>query len=743
MRKIIILIFLCFVASTNFGQDKFWTLNSLETSNFSPKDLYSRKTLPTAFKIYNLDIKQITQSLKSVTDKVSTIVYLPTNNNKVEKFSIREASILAPALSAKYPMIKSYVGQGLENPDKTARFSVGTDGLHVVIFNADEKSFYIDPYTKNNSKYIAYSKGSVDNANSSLECLVRDTKSPIINTDPIHSIENADDSKLRKLRLALVCTSEYANFHLDQQGIDILSDEAVRKAAVLSAMNSTMTRVNGVFERDLGVRMELVADNDKLIFFHTSSDGLTNDNANQLINESQTKCDDVIGDANYDIGHTLSTGAGGLAGLGVVCITGSKARGVTGTDNPINDPYDIDFVAHEMGHQFGANHTFNNSCSGNRNNATAIEPGSGSTIMGYAGICTPNVQSNSDDHFHAISITEMWNNILSSATCATLVETNNPAPTANAGADYSIPRQTPFVLRGIGSDASEGNILTYNWEQIDPEIAAMPPVLASTSGPTFRSLPSSTSPDRYMPALATIISGETSTTWEVLPGNIRDMNFSLVVRDNNPGGGSSARDDVTISMAFGFTFAVTSQNSAVTWDNGNSETITWDVVDSDKDPINCLKVNIKLSLDGGLTFPITLASNTDNDGSETIVVPNNGTTEARIMVEAADNIFYNVNTTNFIINGAAASVKDVAFNGFNLYPNPSNGAFHLNFEVLNTNQVSVQLFDIRGRLINQKDFYNTASNFSEEINFSKTLPGLYLIKIINGNKQTTKKLVIE
>ena len=371
-----------------------------------------------------------------------------------------------------------------------------------------------------------------------------------------------------------------------------------------------------------------------------------------MINEVQTICDSQIGNANYDIGHVFSIGGDGLAGLGVVCSTGQKARGVTGRSQPVGDPYDIDFVVHELGHQFGATHTQNSDC--NRTNSTAVEPGSGSTIMGYAGICNPNVQSgnsngNSDDYFHAVSIAQMWATIESSASCASITNTGNKAPVANAGLDYSIPKSTPFKLSGTATDEDGLSSLTYNWEQLDNEVATMPPVDSNVEGPMFRSLPSKISPIRYMPDIATVISGNTSSTWEVVPSVARDLNFSFLVRDNHSGGGSSDRDDMKVEVVNAAAFTVTSQSTEETFSSGQSISIAWNVGSTNVAPIDCQNVNIKLSIDGGVTFPILLKTNTPNDGLEDIIVPDNSTVNARIMIEAADNIFYNVNATDFII----------------------------------------------------------------------------------------------
>ena len=708
-KLFLLLFFIAFSTSKEsmYGQELLKKLDR-NTTVFQENEVYQKKNFPSKFELVSIDEAKLNSLVKSASKTEKRTIKLPNSKGGFSNFVIKETSNFSETLSEKFPSIKSYSAQGIDDPTAVAKISVGADGFHAVIYSGIEETLYVDPYSKDNKTLITYARNDLETNKDDFTCHVEEVSKRSISQGNL--MRNANDGKLRTFRLALACSGEYAQFHLTNQGVSSLATDAVKKAAVLSAMNTTMSRVNGVFERDLSVRLVIIGNNDKVIFLDAATDNITDGDPDAMIDEVQSICDTQIGNANYDIGHVFSIGGDGLAGGGVVCLTGQKARGVTGRSSPIGDAYDIDFVAHEMGHQFGANHTQNNSC--NRNNATAVEPGSASTIMGYAGICSPNVQNQSDDYFHAVSIAEMWNTIQSSASCAVLSDTNNAAPTANAGASYSIPKSTPFLLKGIATDANGTSSLTYNWEQTDNEVATMSPLATNSGGPMFRSLPSKTTPNRYMPALATIVSGSTSSTWEVLPAINRDMNFSLVVRDNNPGGGSSARDDVKISMVFGNTFTVTSQNTNTTWNKETTETVTWEVAGSNQAPINCQKVNIRLSVDGGVTFPILLATDTDNDGSEDITVPDSGTTQARIMVEAADNIFYNVNDINFTINGAAASVKDFAFDGFNLYPNPSNGTFNLNFDVVNTDKVSVKLFDVRGRLINQREFYNTKANFS-------------------------------
>jgi hypothetical protein len=738
MKKYILSIILCLVSTIIFSQSKHWKLADIEKSNFSTDALKYRKSIPTNFKVYELDVQKFKNEILVAKINESTIIELPTLDG-IKRFSFKEASSLSKGLALKFPVIKSYVAQGIDDPSATARFSFGTDGFHGVIFYTDKPSFYIDPYTKNYNSYISYSRSSLPQRDHDFSCEVDeqlDAKKMVVSSQ-----RNADDGLLRIFRLALVCSGEYAQFHLNDQGIASDASDADKKAAVLSAMNTSMTRINGVYERDLGVRMEIVDNNDQVIFLDAATDGITDGSAGTMIGQVQNICDTTIGTANYDIGHIFSTGGSGLAGLGVVCVSGNKARGVTGIVTPMGDPYDIDYVSHEMGHQFGANHTQNNPC--NRNNSTAVEPGSASTIMGYAGICQPDVQNNSDDHFHSVSITEMWNKIQTSASCAVTISTGNSAPVIVESEDYSIPKSTPFVLRGNASDVNSNNVLSYNWEQTDTEVAPMPPTSISTSGPAFRSNSSISSPNRYMPALPTVIAGSISSTWEVVPSVAREMNFSLVVRDNATGGGNSARDDMKVTTVDITPFTVDGPSTNEEWLVGSNQTLNWVVGATDQAPVNTQNVTILLSTDGGVTFPITLAANTPNDGSEAFVVPNNTTSSARIMIAAVDNIFYNVNSTNFTISEATASIKDVSFEGFNLYPNPSNGNFNLQFETISTALVKLQLFDLTGRLVREVQFSNVAARFSESISFKNTAKGLYLLKIKNGSKQTTRKLVIE
>ncbi len=434
-------------------------------------------------------------------------------------------------------------------------------------------------------------------------------------------------------------------------------------AQALAAINTTVNRVTGIFERDLSIRLTLVANNDQIIF--TDPTRYSNNNGFAMLNENQAIIDSIIGNANYDIGHVFSTGEGGVARRPSVCRDTIKAQGVTGRPEPIGDAFDVDFVAHEMGHQFGANHTFNadgnnvGSCGGgNRNDTTGFEPGGGSTIMAYAGICLgQDLQSQSDDYFHAASIDEIIDNVTAAtgSTCGTETATGNAMPTAVAGADYTIPRQTPFLLNGTGNDTA-GDTLTFGWEEFDAGAAwTNATVLPNTDADgnaraIFRSFKPAASSTRTFPALASILDGSNRNSGESLPTIDRTMRFRLTVRD---GKGGVNHNDMTVRVESGAgPFEVTSPNTALNWDANSQQTITWNVANTSAAPVSCTNVHILISTDGGNTFPTTLALNTPNDGSAIVTLPNQATALGRVKVECAGNIFFDISNANFSIGPA-------------------------------------------------------------------------------------------
>ncbi len=584
----------------------------------------------------------------------SVLIQLPNPKGGFDIFEIFSTQTMAKELAESMPEIRSYVGKNLDKNSHRVRITVTPYGFYAMTTGGANGQTFINPYSRNSNTYVIFSKQQVEkDPLHAMMCQVDDTFD--YHQEGLESFSASSnlitDGKLRKYRFGVASTSQYSTFHWQQAGVASSASDQIKRNAVQAAMVVTIDRVNEIYERDFGATLEFIPNNPILIVINPAQDPYTNNNGGAMLAQNQTQFNSLIGSPNYDIGHVFSTGGGGIAALSSLCVNNIKAYGVTGLLQPVGDPFDIDYVCHEIGHQFGANHTQNNNCQ--RNNATAMEPGSGSTIMGYAGICPPNVQNSSDDLFHYISISEISNNYNGSGgSCAEEITTTNAAPIIENIPNYTIPRNTPFMLEAIATD-SNGDDLTYSWEQLDNENVNAPPVATATSGPSFRVFPPSENPIRYFPSMSTLLANQYSNTWEVLPILNRSFNFGVAVRDNNPLGGQVATATTFINVIGAGPFRVTSQSeTGIVWEFGDTETITWNVADTDNtNGVNAQNVDILLSTNNGQSYDIVLASNVPNNGSTNIVVPNLFTNNGRIMVKGSNNIFFDINDAFIAING--------------------------------------------------------------------------------------------
>lgn len=685
----------------------------------------------TKAKYFQFDPQPILAQLEGIASRETGIgftaeISLPNPDGTFQTYLAKGNRTMHDDLAARFPEIKSFDAHGEDG--SFVKWDITPKGLHAMIFRPGVSTIFIDPAIHgNNQYYIVYHRADFV-TDKQKDCQFN---SDVEQLESKHEPVSGEQMKfgtceLRTYRLALAATAEYTIF----QG-GTVND-------ALAAQVTTMNRVNGVYEKDMAITMVIIANNDLLIYTNTSSDPYTNGNPNSMIVQNQNNVTSVIGSANYDIGHVFGTNSGGLAGLGVVCSSSQKAGGVTGSGAPTGDSFDIDYVAHEMGHQFGADHTFNNSCSGNRNNATAVEPGSGSTIMAYAGICSPNVQSNSDDHFSGISLQQISTEILSSGhQCEVISPLSNTAPIIlSTTSSAAIPAGTPFALTAVVTDP-DNDVLTYNWEQMDNEISTQAPVATSTGGPNFRSWPSSTDPTRYFPKL-TAVANNGPFTWERLPTVSRTMDFRVSVRDNSTGsGGCTDHQDITLTVDGNSGPFVVTYPSAVgiVWYETESRTVTWDVANTNNAPVNCSTVDIFLSTNGGSSYPITLATGVPNDGSETITVPSNITTTARVMVMNSQGTFFDVSDKNFTIAVANVGLDEVVNSGVEIYPNPTSNSVTVRWE---ENVTSVQLTDAQGKILREID----ARGFKETaIDMQSLSMGMYFVSVVGDEGRSVHPLV--
>ena len=456
---------------------------------------------------------------------------------------------------------------------------------------------------------------------------------PIYTPDRQRDISSRSAHTLRTYKIAISATGEYTFYHGGATG-------------ALIAIQQTLANVNKVYERDLSIRFQLIPNNNQLIFTNPITDPFSNGQIAQMAAENQQLLDHVIGDAHYDLGIVFGTSGGGLAFPAAMGESGKKGNAACGITSPEGIAFDLDFVAHEIGHQFGAHHTHNNPCS--RHTGTAFEPGSGSTIMSYAGICPPNLQSHVDPYFHAVSIDE----IREFVTFGPASHVGNLATTGNSTPQllidpgpFTVPRLTPFLLDGQATDA-DGDSLTWCWEQFDLGISG---TLDQPIGnaPIFRSYPPESESERSFPKLSNLIFS-LKAVGETYPDYSRKMHFRATVRDNRPGGGATTTGltSVTVWDKAG-PFRILNPNDTENWMSGSLQQIKWDVAKTDLPPINCKSVDIYLSTDGGRSFPIILAEDIPNTGSAVVSMPRIFATKCRIRIKAHEGIFFDISDHNF------------------------------------------------------------------------------------------------
>jgi hypothetical protein len=614
---------------------------------------------------------------------------LPAPDGSMVSFNVWESAVMAPELAAAFPEITTFAGQGVDDRAATIVFDVTPHGFHAQVLSPSG-AWYIDPAAMGDDvvheSFFRSDRGSPQEAFIEEDAVELEQLEQLEESGPEARVAARSGTQLRTLRTAVSATGPYTAINGGTR--------ASAQASIVTAVN----RVSGIYMTEISTQLQLVAGNEELVFESSLNgcvDGSSEDcdpfaNGGSLLAKNQEVVDDIIGDANYDLGHVFTTDSG-LAGLGVVGVAGEKAMGTTGT-GAVDDRFYVDYVAHEMGHQLGASHTFNGAkCAAGTASGEPedrVEPGSGSTIEAYAGICGLDdlQQANegqsgdgtnaSDPYFHSRSFDQIIAR-LGQITVGTTA-TGNTVPTASAGAGVTIPAQTPFFLTATGTDGNAGDTLTYNFEQRDGgSLSALdePEIL---DGPLFRSFPPTTSRTSFFPRLSEVAVGNTNQNAEcgkpdgnrtkalcwsqylVPTGTSRAMSFSATVRDNRADGGGVNTDDTTVTVdGTAGPFTLIAPNGGETL--AGSTTVTWNVAGTKGGDVNAATVSVRMSTDGGLTFPTKLLAHTNNDGSQTVTLSDVASNQVRLMVHSGDFIngsgFFDISDGNFTTSNGPANVS--------------------------------------------------------------------------------------
>nr|MBA2248694.1 peptidase [Chitinophagaceae bacterium] len=584
MKKLLLVFLSCTLLNAAMAQRNHWSAHIGAAPTTTDKAI-ARPSFPIQFKLFDLDAPPLKNELFTVAGKNaathSTIISLPNADGQIEQFEVFEASNFAPDLQARFPEIRAFSGRGITDKYATLKLSISPQGLQTMVFRTERDNEFIEPYSQDHNVYAVFTSHRTP-GKLPWTCTTPDQ---ILATGIGASLGNQSvlrsTGDLKTMRLAQSVTAEYSNY--------FGATSASQVGLVLAAINATLARCNGVYEKDLALHLNLIAASTNVIYYNPATDPYSPASVGAggaWNNQLQTTLTNVIGDINYDIGHLFgASGGGGNAGcIGCICVNGSKGSGFTSPADgiPQGDNFDIDYVVHEMGHQMGANHTFSMS---NEGTGVNKEIGSGITIMGYAGITAQDVAPHSIDIFHEASIAQIQAN-LASKSCPVTTVISNHTPVVGTLTNYTIPKSTPFALTGTATDADASDVLTYCWEENDNATSAQTGTKSvasatKTPGPNWLSFRPTISSTRYCPQLSTILAGglitgplpggDAGANIEALSSVARTLNFRLTVRDNAPYstsapvsvGQTNFKDMVvTVSAASG-PIAVTAPNTAV------------------------------------------------------------------------------------------------------------------------------------------------------------------------------------
>lgn len=706
--------------------------------------------MPQKYQVFKLDIESFKKRLATLDTKspYSTIsseivLELPMPNGSLQRFKVSESSMMSLNLADQFPNIKTYDVVGVDDAGARGKLDWTSWGFHGMVRSVSG-DFFIDPYTLGDSvHYLSYftsdfvKDSGVSFDEKSFHTVSNDVKKylPGIVSRPADVCSNAG---LRSYRLAIACTGEYA------KAATGLARPTLEQ--VFSAILTSINRVNGVYESELGIRLVLIDKETSVLFTDPASDPYPGTpDMWTVYNLSQDVLDQYVGNKQYDIGHTLHNQGGGLASISSVCKREEKGRVVTGLKAPKGDPFDIDYLCHEIGHQFGATHTFSVSsgaCNGNIHEGTRMEPGGGVSIMSYSGLCSPNnIAKHSIEYFHSVSRAQIdaYINTDSGSICPILSVIDNQAPVVSTANSIRVPKYTAFKLSGSAIDP-DGDILNFQWEEVD-EAGTNDWTIGQS--PYFRSLVPTSDPWRSFPSDSAILSGDYSSKMgDIVPSRSQILHFKLIARDGKVGGICESPTTVSVENLGPLRMSSFNQ-SGVFLPRNTKQLITWEVNDIDKEPLNCTFVNLLLSIDGGKTYS-SLVNMVPNDGMEEIVLPDFSKTQhaCRIKIESSDQTFFDINDANFTITlDSSGYVGDDLL--ITLSPNPASENVLVSVSgIIPDVFTQFYIYDITGRLLRKEEIGGN-DYFQRSYNLLALGKGLYVVEVSNPKQKQVCRFLKE